>query len=227
MHFEKPEKLLKGLLFCADCGIPLTRYKSVHKNGIHCDWVYICPTHETLKTCPQKYIHEEDLNRVVYEAIRLEIERCADIKAVIEKLNRQSVHKSRLAKFDAEMEDASKELKRIETLKKAIFEDYATKLITASEYQFASEKYDADIIRQKQRIEVAKAGKSDYIATSTPTNKWLVAFSKFMDSKELTADMAKSSIHKVEISERNKVTITFKFRDEFAAIKKYVEEAVA
>jgi DNA invertase Pin-like site-specific DNA recombinase len=226
-HFEKHEKLLKGLIFCADCGLPLTRYKSVHGGGKHCDWVYICRTNETLKTCPQKYIHEEDLNRVVYDAIRLEIEKCANIKAIIEKLSRQTGHKSRLAGFDAEIENVTQEIKRIAMLKKAVFEDYATKLLTADEYQYAVAKYDTDTDRLKHRLSSAKAEKAEYAASSTPINKWLAAFSRFMDDKELSHDMAKSLIQRIEISDRNKVTIVFKFRDEFMAIKKYVEGVAA
>jgi DNA invertase Pin-like site-specific DNA recombinase len=222
-HFEKPPLLLQNLLFCADCGKPLYRYKSVTGKGKYCDWIYLCRQSETLKTCPQKYIHETDLYGAIYAAIRAEIEKCADISGIIDKLNRESNHKSRLVRFDAEIEEAEREIKRIASLRQAVYEDYAAKLLTIKEYQFATEKYNADSEKQQARLDTAKREKAEYSERSTPVNKWLAAFSRFMDEKELTAEMAHALIERVEISNRNRVSITFKFRDEFAAISEYSE----
>jgi hypothetical protein len=224
-HFEKRELLLKGLLFCADCGTSLYRYKSVRGGGKYCDWIYLCRVSEELKTCSSKYIHEDDLYNAVYTAIRLQTEKCADIKRIIDKLNSESSHKSRLVGFDAEIEELQKEIKRLDSLKKAVFEDYATKLLTTSEYQFATEKYNAEAERLNLRLGVAKVEKADYTENSTPVNKWLVAYSRFIDSKELTADMVKALIERIEVVERNKVTIVFKFRNEYEAIIKYAKGA--
>jgi hypothetical protein len=224
-RFEKSELLLKNLVFCADCGSPLFRYKSVHRSGNHCDWIYLCRISETLKTCPKKYIHEPDLYGAVYEAIRAEIEKCCDIGGIIDRLNRENGHKSRLARFEIEIEEAEREIKRIATLRQAVYEDYAAKLLTVSEYKFATEKYNADNEKQRARLEAAKRDKAEFTENSTPANKWLAAFSRFTDEKELTTEMARALIERIEVSNRNRVTITFKFRDEFAAIMGYAGEA--
>jgi hypothetical protein len=42
-----------------------------------------------------------------------------------------------------------------------------------------------------------------------------------MDAKEFSADMAKALIERVEVSDRDRVTVFFKFRDEYAAISEY------
>jgi DNA invertase Pin-like site-specific DNA recombinase len=223
-HFEKPPLLLQNLVFCADCGKPLYRYKSVTSHGKYCDWIYKCRTHDNLMTCPAKYVHEKDLYNAVFEAIRLEIQKCCDITGIIAKLNRESDHKSRLVRFDADIEGTERELKRLSLLKQAVYEDYAAKLLTVSEYQFATEKYNADTDKQQARLESAKREKMEYTQSSTPTNKWLAAFTRFTGAKEFTAEMAQALIERVEVSERNKVHITFKFRDEYAAIQNYAEE---
>jgi DNA invertase Pin-like site-specific DNA recombinase len=220
-HFEKPELLFKGLLFCFDCGNPLYRYKSVTCGGKHCDWIYLCRTSETLKACSQKYLHETNLRNAVYDALRLQIQMCADINGIIGKLSREKDHRSRLTRFDAEIQEAEQELRRIASLRQAVYEDYATKLLTASEYQFATEKYSADAERQRQRLELARHEKTLYAECSTPTNKWLAAFSRFMDAEELTADLVQALIERVDVSNRNRVTVTFKFSDEYAAICGY------
>jgi DNA invertase Pin-like site-specific DNA recombinase len=222
-HFEKPEFILQGLVFCADCGKSLQRSKMVYVNGKTAVWRYTCRTFETHRACSKKHINEADLNGAVYEAIRNEIEKCADIGGIIEKLNRESGHKSRLMRFDAEIEEAEREIKRVASLRQAVYEDYATKLLTLSEYQFAVEKYNADTERLKLRLELAKREKAEYTQNSTPTNKWLTAFRRFADEKELTAGMAQALIERVEVYERNRVCVTFKFRDEYAAIAQHAE----
>jgi hypothetical protein len=170
-------------------------------------------------------VSEDDLVKAVYDAIKLEIQKCIDIGRIINKLNRESGHKSRLARFDADIEECEKELRRIFSLRQAIYEDYAAKLLTVSEYQFGSEKYNADMLKLQQRLEAARCEKARHSEQSTPINKWLAAFSRFMDIEELTIEMTQALVERVEISDYNKVSIIFKFRDEYAAISEYVEVA--
>jgi DNA invertase Pin-like site-specific DNA recombinase len=221
-HIESHAEILKGLVLCADCKRPIHRARRVVK-GKYVYYVYVCQTHERYKSCPRKYINESDLIAAVYAIVRLETDTFASIKQTLEKLNRENGHKSRITRFDAEIEETAKEIRRIASLKQGVFEDYAGKLLTLSEYQFASVKYDADTEKQKQRLEAAKAEKSEYIDASTPANKWILAVSRFMDEKELTAEMVKTLIERVEIGDSNKAEVVFKFRDEYKAVKEYMD----
>jgi len=220
-HFEKPELLLKDLVFCADCGKPLFRYKCVTSKGKYVHWIYQCRSHETLMNCPAKYIDEVNLYRTVYDTICLELQKAAKVSGVIEKLSRESNHKSRLSQFDTEIGECEREIKRIAGLRQSVYEDYAAKLLTLSEYQFATEKYAADTEKLKARLEAAQQGKKEYSQNSTPANKWLAAFMRFMNSKELNYDIAHALIERVVVSDRDKVEVIFKFRDEYAAICEY------
>jgi DNA invertase Pin-like site-specific DNA recombinase len=224
-HFTAPEQLLGGLVFCADCGKSLLRYKQVTHGGAKCDWIYLCRSYEMIKECTKKSVYQKDLERAVYDAIRLEIEKAADIGGIIDKLNRESGHKSRLARFDADIEECEREIKRITGFRQAVFEDYAAKLLTVSEYQFATEKYSNDTIKFQARLDAAKSRRAAYTQSSTPINKWLAAFSQFMDANELTAEMAQALVERVEVSDYNRVYIIFKFRDEYEAIAETAREA--
>jgi hypothetical protein len=77
----------------------------------------------------------------------------------------------------------------------------------------------------KARLDAAKRDKAAYTQSSTPTNKWLAAFSRFSDAKELTAEMAQALVERVEVSDYNKIHIIFKFRDEYAAIAEVARRA--
>jgi DNA invertase Pin-like site-specific DNA recombinase len=218
---NKPEHLLKGLVYCGDCGRPLSRIKYMSKDKQSCKWIYVCPTSHILKSCLHKYVRETDLINAVYDAIRLEIVKCSDISGIIEKLNRESSHKTRLMRFDAEIEAAEREIKRIGSLRQGVFEDYAAKLLTVSEYKFAVGTYNMDAERQHERLEAARHDKMAYTQMSTPMNKWLTAFSRFMDARELTAEMARALVVRIIIKNRNCVEICFNFKDEYEAVCGY------
>jgi hypothetical protein len=49
---------------------------------------------------------------------------------------------------------------------------YAAKLLTVSEYQYATEKYNADTEKQQARLEAAKREKAECTEKFTPVNKW-------------------------------------------------------
>ena len=213
-------QVLKGLIYCADCGAPLVLNKKV-KDDKYVYWTYQCRTHNTIMTCPRKYVHEANVVQAVYDAIRIEIQKCANISGIIGKLNNENGHKKRLARYETEIEEAGREIKRIASLRQAVYEDFAAKVLTASEYQFATGKYDADTVKQQQRLDAAQRDKLEFEHISTPINKWIAAFSRFMDAKELSADMAQALLERVEISNYNKISVVFKFRDELTAIAKY------
>jgi len=212
-------QILKGLVYCGDCCAPLFLNKKVKDDYVY--WTYQCRTNTMIMACPRKYVHEAAVIEAVYDAIRAEIHKCADIMGIIEKLNNESSHKKRLARYDVEIEVAEREVKRIASLRQALYEDYAAKVLTVSEYQFATTKYDSDTEKHKQRIDAAKREKAEYTQISTPTNKWLAAVSRFMDNKELTAEMVQALVERIEISNYNKVKVRFRFRDEYAAICEY------
>jgi len=174
--------------------------------------------------CPYKYIHEKDLYSAVYAAIRVEIQKSADIGQIIDKLCQESSHRTRLSKYDAEIEEAEREIRRLASLRQAVYDDYAAKIITISEYQYASEKYNVDLQKQKDRLDRARQEKLEYTRNSTPENKWLSAFRRFMNSRELTAEMVQTLVQRIEVSNRDRVNVKFKFRDEFEAIHAAIQE---
>lgn len=216
--FEKSEYILKNLVFCADCGKPLFRQKRITKGGKGAVWVYKCRTYKELSKCSPISIRESELNNIVLDAVRSEIQRCTDISEFVTKLNNEPNHKLRLSYYDAEIAEAEKELHHLSSLRQAVYEDYISKLLTVSEYQFAMDKYNADTETQHERLNTTKSEKDDYIQRATPENKWIAAFARFNGHEELTVDMVQELIERIEIFDGDKVSIIFQHQDEYAAV---------
>jgi DNA invertase Pin-like site-specific DNA recombinase len=220
---DKQDLLLKDLLFCVDCGKPLIRYKKVDSRYNRVYRTYQCPTHNELMTCSHKYIHEKELYNAVFMAIRIEIQKFANIREVQKIINRENNQKSKLSGYEAEIEAIEQELRRISSLRQGIYEEYATKQLTKEEYQFAVGKYTADTERLNTRLKSVKSERAKYKKNLTTANKRLTTFSKFIGEQELTAELAQNMIERVEVSDYNKVAITFKFRDEYEEVIKLAE----
>jgi len=223
-YLGKITSILKGFVFCAECGRALKRRSMVNKKFRKVSWRFECRMYRTHKTCTQKSISEPDLYTIVYEAIKVQLSICVDIASVISKLNRESSYKSRLALFDIEIEETEKELRRIATLRQSVYEDYVTQLVTASEYQFANDKYNADIALQTETLEIIKNAKAECSQNTAPKNKWLATYNRFTESKELTTEMAQALIERIEVHENRNVQIAFKFRDGFEALTTAISE---
>jgi len=215
---QKSELLLFGIAFCADCGKALARKKITRGSSNTARWAFGCKKHMDLKACKKKFIYESDLYETVYNAIRTQVERYVDVVGILEKLNQDNSFKSRLMRYDTEIEKLEKELRRIAILRQGIYESYAEKLLTASEYQFAIEKYNADMESQQIRLEVSKAERAEYSKHADQASKWLSTFTRFYEEKTLTLEMVHAFVDRVEVSDLNRVSITFKFRDELESL---------
>ena len=215
---KRHDLILYGVAFCADCGKALSRRKQSSGTSKAPKWAFRCRKHTDLHACPNKFIHEFELYESVYHAIRTQIQRYVDVAGILEKLNSDTGYKSRLMQYDIELDEIGKELRRVSSLRQAIYEDYAAKLLTASEYQYATEKYNADIEALNNKLDAVKAEKAEYSKYTEQTNKWLATFERFMNEKALNREMVQALVERVEVSDRNRVSVSFKFCDELESL---------
>jgi DNA invertase Pin-like site-specific DNA recombinase len=220
----RSDLILYGVAFCADCGKALARRKAKGSTKRQPFWYYACKRHIDLHACSPKKINETDLYDAIYYAIRVQIQRFVDVTGILERLNRDNSYQSRLMRMDNEIGETEMELRRLATLRQAVYEDYASKLLTASEYQYAIEKYDAETEVKQHSLEACKKERAEYTKNTTQADKWLLAFSRFMDDKSLSLEMVQAFVERVEVSEMNKVSITFKFQDEYEEIMAAINE---
>jgi hypothetical protein len=214
---NKQELILYEAAFCADCGKALARKKTAGGSRSP-RWVFRCKKQDDYGACSTKSIRENDLYEAVYCAVRTQVQRYVGVAGVLERLNRGSGYQSQLARLDSGIEEHEKELRRLSSLRGAIYEDYAAKLLTASEYRYATEKYNADIEKQRERLKTVRAERKEYSNHTNHTNKWLATFNRFIKSKSLTREMVQAFVERVDVSSLNRVSVTFKFRDELEAL---------
>ncbi|MBQ3803436.1 MAG: recombinase family protein, partial [Oscillospiraceae bacterium] len=219
----KTENILQGLVYCADCGRPLVRYKSV-SHGKKMWYTFICPLHSTDKNaCPLKSIREDELLSVLQEAITKQIALAVDMQALTATVNSSPAHKMQSVSKQSLLEQERKALKRCEELRDSLYQNYVEKLMTEREYMTMKERYTsetearADRIKElEQQIEAAKV--------YTPENRFLASFSFFKGASTLSRDLLVALIDRIEVGEGNRVNIKFRFQDEFLILNDYLRK---
>ena len=219
----KTENILQGLVYCADCGRPLVRYKSV-SHGKKMWYTFICPMHSTDKNaCPLKSIREDELLSVLQEAITKQIALAVDMQALTATVNSSPANKKHSVSKQSLLEQERKALKRCEELRDSLYQNYVEKLMTEREYMTMKERYTseteahADRIKELERqIEAAKV--------YTPENRFLASFSFFKGASTLSRDLLVALIDRIEVGEGNRVNIKFRFQDEFLILNDYLRK---
>lgn len=216
--------ILRGLIFCADCKRPLVRYKSVTSKGTKLYYVYICPSHaDDPASCPNKYLHETQLKEVLWSTLQTELALAGDLEKLARRHFRSAAAVSRRNTLEGEIAAARQALDRAGMLHDSLFQNYADKLMTEQEYTEMKRQYRADMERARARLEELEARRREE-RQQTTDNPWLAACGRFREEKELTEEMAHALIDRVDIDGDDRISITLRYRDEYHALLRLLED---
>jgi len=221
-HLNNGDHLFKGLLVCSDCGSKLTRMKTKIPNVYN----FYCPVEKkNLGTaCTHKYVNEAALYDIVLASIQKEMQKAADLSAIVERLNKKR------SAADAENDIAKraaylqKELKRLTQLKASLYESYADKLLTEDEYIYSKQRYGQQIEDVRQSLELLQEENAMQAETLTPQNKWLQALKRFTDHNDLSRDMVLTMVDRIVVYGVNQFNIVWNFKNEYEALCDYAGE---
>ena len=219
----KTENLLRGLIYCADCGRPLVRYKTV-SHGKKIWYNYICPTHsEAPSACPLKSIREDELMDVIQESIAKQIALAVDMRELTDSVNSSSAKRMKDATLQGQLEQEQKALRRAETLRDSLYQNYVEKLMSEQEYMVMKARYTSEAENHKAKIEELKR-LMESAKAYTGENRYLASFSTFQGNETLTRELLTALIDRIEIMENNRVNIVFRYQDEYRLIDSYLRK---
>ena len=213
-HLGKSENILKGLVFCGDCGKPMVRYKQV-SHGKSVSYYYMCPNYAALlekSGCSYKFLREGILMDTLAEVISAEIRQTVDAEALAERLS--AANRRQVESLMAELRRLNGELARAESAKKAAMEDYLSGLLTSEEYERLKGACTGEAERLKELIFARRAEQKRQDETLGRDNPWLKAFGGLDIGGGLTSDLAHKLIRRITVHENDRVEITLQYRDE-------------
>lgn len=226
-HGKRPstENILFGLVYCADCGTKMIRFKNASNKGT-IRYTFICRNYkENLNStgCTNKSIGEPELLTTISAGIHAQIETTLEMETLLEKLNAQSEYHRQKKNIEKALRNAQAEISQNAARRASLFESYSDNLLTEEDYRFMKQQYDTQAVQLSQKLEQLQIQQNLHQKTLSPQNEWIQAFQKHKDTKILTREILLELIHHITISDYNKVEITWNFGKEFQTLAHYTE----
>lgn len=217
------KNVLEGILICGVCKRVMYRNKDVRNQKaqyyFYCASSYLDPHAK----CNTSSVVDYRIFNLVLKQIKLQIELAVEAKAVIEKMKQANGFAVLLDHKKRELERIREERNRYLYLKTEIYEDFKQGILSREEFCCAKERYTQQIEALDEKMEGMEAEKKEFEAVINTENKWLQAFLRFRDEKELTREMAVELLEKVEIYKDKRIHITFRFRNEYEYLISQIE----
>ena len=215
----KSENLLKGLVFCADCGRPLVRYKQVTSKGKHVNYYYRCSNYTAQlerSGCTYKFVPEEKLIGAVESITAKEIQVAADLKALIKQKTAQ--HTAAAEEAGRALKGALAEQNKLRSLRERLLRDYLAKLMDHRDYERIRSRYQIEEAELKTRIKALRTKQREENKLQTQGNPWFDVVSTCKLPFSLTRETAKLLVDRITVYDNTRWEVTFRFRDERQAI---------
>ena len=149
--------LYSGILYCGDCGEPMTRRVVRHKGNTKV--YFICSNYNKNKKCSRHSILKEDLDKLVLYGIKSRIEIILDQMTVIAGVKDLDMRYDDIVAFDKEIVDLKAEQEKYKKLRAALYEDYKKGIISEEDFKTFSaiyeEKYsgiESDLEKQMENL---------------------------------------------------------------------------
>lgn len=214
-YLGSEENIFRRLVYCADCGRPMVRYKETSR-GKNLFYRYICPNYANLlerSGCSYKYLPDADLKDTLSKLIAQEAALAVDTAALLEK--KQSVGPSMV---DLELARVKTERASLERLRERLMRDFLSGVLSKEDHNRMKQRYNQEGEELAKRM--AKLQKEQYREKEllTARNPWLTEFRKHKGKVELTRDLVQALVERITVYADNRVEICLKYRDERAAL---------
>lgn len=218
----------KGKIYCGDCGKKMRFVKPTDKRyPVDQDHaVYVCGGYldSGYSRCSRHSIRYPVVADAVLAAIIIQLELALKQEQLIRQMRGSVREKSLIDKYVGQINYLSQELKKTNSKREALFENFAEGILDEAEYQFAKKKYDEEAKEIEKKLTVEKAKKVQLDDILSLSNEWLVAIYKAENITEIDAGLVKHLVSSVKIFEDNRVEVELNFRDQRNIFNRIIAE---
>ena len=218
----------KGKIYCGDCGKRMRFVKPTDKRyPVDQDHaVYVCGGYldSGYSRCSRHSIRYPVVADAVLAAINIQLELALKQEQLIRQMRGSVKEKNLIDKYVGQINYLSQELKKTNSKREALFENFAEGILDEAEYQFAKKKYDEEAKEIEKKLTVEKAKKVQLDDILSLSNEWLVAIYKAENITEIDAGLVKHLVSSVKICENNRVEVELNFRDQRNIFNRIIAE---
>ena len=218
----------KGKIYCGDCGKRMRFVKPTDKRyPVDQDHaVYVCGGYldSGYSRCSRHSIRYPVVADSVLAAINMQLELALKQEQLIRQMRGSAREKNLIDKYVGQINYLSQELKKTNSKREALFENFAEGILDEAEYQFAKKKYDEEAKEIEKKLTVEKAKKVQLDDILSLSNEWLEAIHKAENVTEIDAGLVKHLVSSVKIFEDNRVEVELYFGDQRNIFNRIIAE---
>ena len=210
--FEQNISPFAGFLHCGDCGRAMC--KTNHPGGAH----YCCGSYKRYgpAVCTRHSISQRELEQIVLDDLNKIIQAVGSLKALAE----EAAPERKLRSLQAERERIQNNMDRVYHLKKGVYEDFRSGLLTQTEYL----SYKEDYTRQEEALSAQLAQLEREQPESIFERPWIASLLKHGKLKELDRITMAETVKDILVFEDGHIEITYLFSDELGILKEPDQE---
>lgn len=220
----------KGKIYCGDCGKRMRFVKPTDKrypiDQNHA--VYVCGGYldSGYSRCSRHSIRYPLVAEAVLAAIKVQLEYALKQEQLIRQMRGSVRVRNLIDKYVGQINYLSQELKKINSKREVLFENFAEGILDDAEYQFAKKKYDDEATEIEKKLTVEKAKKTQLDDVLSLSNEWLGAIRQAESVVEIDSDLVKHLVSSVKIFNDNRVEVELNFAEQRNVFNLIIAEMV-
>ena len=209
---EQMPDLFKDILFCGECqrhmairrGYGKSLYKAYHCNGIENQF------HQPHKNFT---INADTLEIVVLWQLNMQIKCAIDIDEMLHRLSLEDTAKQLKARRQTELNMLKAKIANIKKRRSKTFEDFSEALIDEDVYRVTMDKLASELDTTHELIAIAEKRLNSVDTYFDVDNKWLRTFVETGALNEMTPELIRQLIDRIDVYSDQRVQITFNYNN--------------
>lgn len=215
---------LSGLVYCGDCGRSMVRKNNsrMEKPYIY----YVCSGHKNREGCKASHsIRDQMLEGAVLAVLKGHIAAVLDIEDTLRRISELPYTSREVKKADKKIQAKRQEIEKYQCYKMKLHEDYTDGLLSHEDYMEFGKRYDTKTWEAEEAIGYLNAEIESLAEGNTKNQRWISYFKEYQNIDELTRKLTVALIDRIEVYEKKKIHIQFKFQVKYDNIKIFAQEA--
>lgn len=210
---------LSGIVKCGDCKSNMSRktVPSGKKRFVY----YVCSNHKYNKQCSSHNINADLLEKCILTVLNHHIKQVIYIEEILHQIEKMPYRKNEILKRNKKIIAKKEEIKKYNTLRQDLYEDYQEQLITKEEYLELKETYRKKADKAAGTLEQIQIEFDSILHGEGNICEWIESFKEYGKLTKLTREIAVFLIEEVLVYEKQprerlgRIEVHFKYKSEF------------
>lgn len=199
--------ILSGMLFCADCGAKLYQVRA--RGWGHEKEHFVCATYRKIKGgCTSHQIHNVQVEEILLHELRkitaYAREHESEFVSLVAKQSEKELNRQ-LKDSRREMDQAKTRINKLDVIMQKLYEDNLDGKISDERFSRMSAMYDDEQMTLSHRVEELQSFIDEANEKSLNIDSFLMMVRKYTEITELTAEIIRSFVEKIEVYQPEKV----------------------